>query len=240
VEKAISFFRTEGIEVIPLKRAKLKSIGRADLVITIGGDGTFLDTAHFVKDIPMWGINSTPTHSAGFLMSATPQNFEQRWRLLVQGKLPVLKLQRLQVLVNGRKIPELVLNDVLIAHANPAAVSRYELRVSDRKEEQKSSGLWISTAAGSTAAIQSAGGKILPLESKQIQFIARELYHGRHHRYRLAKGIVSQKTKIQAISQMHEAGCYFDGPRVWYPIRYGDRITVKVASQSLQVIGPIR
>lgn len=241
VERVVLFLRKEGIQVTPLKRAQLKPIQGVDLVITIGGDGTFLDTAHFVKDIPMWGINSTPTYSAGFLMSATPQNFEQQWRLLVQGKLPVLKLHRLQVLVNGRKLPELVLNDVLIAHANPAAVSRYELRVGDRrKEEQKSSGLWISTAAGSTAATQSAGGKILPLESKQIQFIARELYHGRHHRYRLAKGIVSPKTKIQVISQMHEAGCYLDGPRVWYPIRYGDRVEVESASRPLQVIGPIR
>ncbi len=240
VERAISFLRREGMEVAPVKRAQLKRIKNADLIITIGGDGTFLDTAHFVKDIPMWGINSTPTHSAGFLMSAAPQNFEKQWRMLVQRKLPILKLQRLQILINGRKLPELVLNDVLIAHANPAAVSRYELRVGDRKEEQKSSGLWISTAAGSTAATQSAGGKVLPLESKQIQFIARELYHGRNHRYRLAKGIVSPKTKIHAISQMHEAACYLDGPRVWYSIRYGDRVEVKSANRPLTVIGPIR
>lgn len=240
VERVVSFLRREGMEVAPVKRAQLKRIKNADLVITIGGDGTFLDTAHFVRDIPMWGINSTPTHSAGFLMSATPQDFEQRWRLLIKGKLPVLKLQRLGVLVNGKKLPELVLNDVLIAHANPAAVSRYELSVGDRKEEQKSSGLWISTAAGSTAATQSAGGKVLPLESKQIQFIARELYHGRGRRYQLAKGIVSPKTKIQAISQMHEAACYLDGPRVWYPIRYGDRVEVKSANRPLTVIGPIR
>ncbi|MBI1976588.1 MAG: NAD(+)/NADH kinase [Candidatus Omnitrophica bacterium] len=253
VEKVVSFLRREGIQVMPLKRAQLKRIRNADLVITIGGDGTFLDTAHYVNDIPMWGINSTPTHSAGFLMAAAPENFERRWKLLVgarpfdgaQGEhavplLPVLKLQRLQVLINGRKLPELVLNDVLIAHANPAAVSRYGLRVDDRKEEQKSSGLWISTAAGSTAATQSAGGKVLPLESRQIQFIARELYHGRRHHYRLAKGVVSPQTKIAVVSQMHEAGCYLDGPRVWYPIHYGDRVEVKSVNRPLAVIGPIR
>ncbi len=252
VERAVSFLRREGMEVTPVKREKLKPIRSADLVITIGGDGTFLDTSHYVNDIPMWGINSTPTHSAGFLMSATPENFERRWKLLVGARhvypepsrravpLPILKLQRLQILINGRKLPELVLNDVLIAHTNPAAVSRYELRVDDRKEEQKSSGLWISTAAGSTAATQSAGGKVLPQESKRIQFIARELYHGRNQRYRLAKGIVSPRAKIQVISQMHEAACYLDGPRVWYPIRYGDRIEVKAANRPLRIIGPIR
>lgn len=240
VERVVSFLRREGMEVTPVKRAQLKEIKNADLVITIGGDGTFLDTAHFVRDIPMWGINSTPTHSAGFLMSAIPENFEQRWRLLVKGKLPVLKLQRLWVLVNGKKLPELVLNDVLIAHTNPASVSRYEFRVGNKKEEQKSSGLWVSTAAGSTAATRSAGGKVLPTESKQIQFIVRELYHGRGRRYQLAKGIVSPKITISATSQMHEAGCYLDGPRVWYPVRYGDRVEVKSAKQPLRVIGPIR
>ncbi len=240
VEKAISFFRTEGIEVIPLKRARLKSIGHADLMITIGGDGTFLDTAHFVKDIPMWGINSTPTHSAGFLMSATPRDFEKKWELLRQGKLPVLNLQRLEVSINGRPLPELVLNDLLLAHVNPAAVSRYQLQIGNKEEEQKSSGVWIATATGSTAAIRSAGGKVLPVESKQIQYWVREPYHGRKNRYWLTRGIMTSKTAIRFISRMQKAACYLDGPRVSYPIRYGDRVEVKSASQPLQVIGPIR
>jgi len=48
-------------------------------------------------------------------------------------------------LYNGEPIPELVLNEVLIAHSNPAATSRYIIEVDDMKEEQRSSGLWIST-----------------------------------------------------------------------------------------------
>lgn len=240
VEKVILFLRKEGIEIIPIKRDRLKPIRQADLVITVGGDGTFLDTAHFVHKVPMWGINSTPTHSAGFLMSAIPENFEKQWRLLVQGRLPVLKLQRLKILINARALPQLTLNDVLFAHANPASISRYELRIGKRKEDQKSSGVWIATAAGSTAGIRSAGGRVLPLESKQIQYWVRELYHGRHQRYQLVKGIINPQTKIQIISHMQEGACYLDGPRVSYPIHYGDRIELKSASRPLQVIGPIR
>ena len=240
VEKAISFLRKEGIKVIPLKRAQLRQIHDVDLVITIGGDGTFLDTAHFVKNIPMWGINSTPSDSVGYLMSATARNFENQWRQLIQEKLPILKLQRLEVVISGRPLPELVLNDLLVDHTNPAAISRYELTIGARREEQKSSGIWIATATGSTAAIRSAGGKVLPLESKQIQYLVREPYHGRQNRYHLVRGVVTPKTEIKVISQMHEAACYLDGPRVWYPIGYGDKIEVRLARQSLQVVGPIR
>ena len=33
---------------------------KRDCIIVIGGDGTFLRTSHFVKNIPMIGINSNP------------------------------------------------------------------------------------------------------------------------------------------------------------------------------------
>ena len=242
VEKVISFLRKEGMQVTPLKRAQLKPIQDQDidLVITIGGDGTFLDTSHFVREVPMWGINSTPSHSVGYFMSATPQNFESQWGKLIQGQLPRLKLHRLKIKVNGRNLPKLILNDLLVAHVNPSSISRYELQVGTRKEEHKSSGLWIATAAGSTAAIRSAGGKVLPLESKQIQYLVREPYHGRQNRYHLVKGVVTPKTEIKVISQMHEAACYLDGPRVLYPIGYGDRIEIKLSERSLSVMGSIR
>ncbi len=240
VEKAIAFLRKEELQVTPLKRAEflpMRLIHDVDLVITIGGDGTFLDTSHCVKGIPMWGINSTPSHSVGYFMSATPSNFERQWRKLIRGQLPVFLLQRLQVRLNGHPLPELVLNDLLMTHVNPAAISRYELRIGARKEEQRSSGLWIAAAAGSTAAIRSAGGEVLALESKQIQYLARELYHGRRERYHLAKGVCDSKVRIRVVSHMHEAACYLDGPRVSYSMNYGDQVEVQLSPQPLRVVG---
>src|SRR3989338_8378221 len=47
----------------------------ADLLITVGGDGTALTTSHFTDDIPILGVNSAPQSSVGFFCSATPATF---------------------------------------------------------------------------------------------------------------------------------------------------------------------
>jgi len=48
-------------------------------------------------------------------------------------------------------------------------VSRYYLKIGNLREEQRDSGLWISTAAGSSGAIRSAGGKLFKNEEKKMQ-----------------------------------------------------------------------
>src|SRR5205814_3511997 len=86
------------------------------------------------------------------------------------GKLRRVSLARMRVDLNGVCIHRRVLNEALFCHASPAATSRYILRVTSpdgtsEEEEQKSSGMWIGPAAGSTAAQRSAGGRVLPLAS---------------------------------------------------------------------------
>ena len=61
-----------------------------------------------------------------------------------------------------------VLNDILICHHNPGAMSRYYLTVGRVREEQRSSGVWIATAAGSSGGLHSAGGKVLPRKIKNF------------------------------------------------------------------------
>ena len=55
----------------------------------------------------------------------------------------------------------------------PAAMTSYTLDIGSVSEPQRSSGLWIATAAGSTAAIRAAGGCILPLRSRKLQYLVR-------------------------------------------------------------------
>ncbi len=63
----------EGIVHDLFYRAELTSenISDCDLVISVGGDGTFLEASHAVPPgIPMLGVNSDPERSTGFF-SAT-------------------------------------------------------------------------------------------------------------------------------------------------------------------------
>src|SRR6185436_3893799 len=108
----------------------------------------------------------------------------------LEGKLRPSLLSRMRVSLNGKTLHARVLNEALFCHASPAATSRYILGLNRKgkatgKEDQRSSGIWIGPAAGSTAAQRSSGGKILPLTSKHIQYVVREPYTpaGGHFRY---------------------------------------------------------
>mmetsp|Transcript_57660 Transcript_57660/g.130645 ORF Transcript_57660/g.130645 Transcript_57660/m.130645 type:complete len:245 (-) Transcript_57660:132-866(-) len=67
------------------------------------------------------------------------------------------------------------LNDVLVAHPSPAAMSRFqvsEFRSSgaDLVVDSRSSGLWVSTAMGSTGAMAAAGGAPMSCEDQALQW----------------------------------------------------------------------
>src|SRR3989344_3282813 len=54
-----------------------EQVNKFDLVITVGGDGTFLDASHFIKDVPIIGVNSDPKRSVGRYCIANAENFEE-------------------------------------------------------------------------------------------------------------------------------------------------------------------
>ena len=104
----------------------------ADLVVSVGGDGTFLRDSHAVRPrgasggAPMLGVNSASS-SAGFFCSTTSVDFGAQLDLLAAGQLRSRPLWRMEILINGVPVGHHALNDVLFAHQVPAETSRYIL-----------------------------------------------------------------------------------------------------------------
>ena len=212
--------------------------GEPDLVISIGGDGTFLEASHQVRRGLVLGVNSSPDHSVGFFCAATTGTFERIFARAVEGKLPVTPMARLEVRIEGKRIPHLALNDVLITHQNPGATSRYVLKIGGSEEIQRSSGLWVSTSAGSTAGIRAAGGVLLPIRTDRIQYAVREMYTPPgERRPRLVRGTVPGRTGLRVVSRMADGALFVDGPRHRYTLDIGTRIAVKTSSLPLKVLG---
>ena len=117
----------------------------------------------------------------------------------------------MQVEIDGVPVYSRVLNDVLFSHPIPAATTRYAIRRDGRAEEQRSSGVWIATAAGSTAAIHSAGGKILPITSQRLQFVVREPYEKRGVRYRVLRERSRPASGSRSSATCAAAGCTSTG-----------------------------
>lgn len=219
-------------------RADLKGTERYDLVVSVGGDGTFLHAARSVARTPILGVNTDPLRSEAVFCAATRRTFGRLFEQALRGRLPSLLLRRLELALNGRRIPHRALNDVLLAHEDPATMSRYRLRIGGREELQKSSGMWVATAAGSSSAVLAAGGKRLPWGAKRFQYRPRELYQGRLSRSRLTGGVLGSRTPVRVVWFMRRGMVFVDGPHLRIPIRFADELEVRLAPDDpLRVLG---
>ena len=219
-------------------RGDVEETSGFDLVVTVGGDGTVLDLSHRITDTPMLAINSDPESSIGYFCAGTAEEFAELLERTLEDRWEAFELRRFHMTINDEISSVPVLNDVLISHCNPAAVSHYLLQIDGNEpEEQKSSGIWVSTPAGSTAAIRSAGGYVLPLDSRRLQFLVREPYPMRSRTYHFLKGIRPLGERFEVISKMHDGRIFVDGPHISYPFSIGDIVAIDAAAPPLKIYG---
>jgi NAD+ kinase len=217
---------------------------RCDLVVTVGGDGTLLAASHGIgAGTPLLGVNSSPAHSVGFFCAAKKGQVRSAIGAALEGTLRRTELTRMQIALNGKALHERVLNEALFCHASPAATSRYILRLTDHEhrvlatEEQKSSGLWVGPAAGSTAAQRSAGGRVLPLMSRKLQYVVREPYQMIGQALAMTLGLVDEAQTLQIRSKMRQARIFLDGDHIVHEIGIGDVVTLRRSAEPLVVLG---
>lgn len=227
-----------GVQAAFRHRLEADQSAECDLLVTVGGDGTLLWASHLVGSAtPMLAINSAPQASVGYFCAADVSTLEDTLRDAIAGRIPATPLARMQIERDGELLTRRVLNDVLICHLSPAATSRYVLRWRGVDEEQKSSGLWVGPAAGSTAAQHSAGGVILPLTSQELQFVVREPYIPAKAPIRLTRGLIPPG-EVLAIHSLMDAGrVYVDGCRRFHTIELGAELRMRLSPEPLTLLG---
>jgi NAD+ kinase len=227
-----------GAQVLLVRRAHAAfDTSDAVLVVAVGGDGTLLAASHNVGSVPILGVNSAPAYSVGFFCGAERGDAREKLARALEGKLARVVLTRMSVKLNGRLRSRRVLNEALYAHSSPAATSRYILEVGRVREEQRSSGIWIGPAAGSTAAQRSAGGKVLPLHARELQLVVREPYTPKGKRYKISKALLGEAERARVYSKMDDASLFLDGPYRQIGVRLGDAVEFAVSDEPLTVLG---
>lgn len=214
-------------------------ISKYDLIMSFGGDGTFTEASHYIYDsTPIFGINSDyrpedPDSSEGYLLSATKNDFPEQYEKLQKGELKEHKFNRLQAELNGKKLEHLILNEVFVAHIDPAIMSRMVVKVGDIEESQRHDGLFIVTAVNNWALLY--GGEVLPLTSEKISYVSRGFLSGRLiPNPKLRKGVTDC---IEVYSKMRNGKINIDGKHIEYPFGLGAKLKVYPLGKPLTVLG---
>ncbi|OGX37896.1 MAG: hypothetical protein A3G91_00735 [Omnitrophica WOR_2 bacterium RIFCSPLOWO2_12_FULL_50_9] len=236
LERVECILQRYGINYAKCSRGQRIDFAKYDFIISVGGDGTFLEAARGVTHQIIIGVNSAPSFSVGKLCVANEMNFEAIIQRMIDRKIQTTAWQRLRLRLKGHRRAVDCVNDALICHSNPAAMSRYYLKIKDIKEEQRNSGLWVATSAGSSGAIKSAGGKILMAQEKKIQYMPRELYEGFRHSYRLKGGILSVRQVITVTSLMHEGMIFVDGTHFKIKFPFNAALDISLSPNPLRTV----
>ena len=114
-----------------------------DLVIAVGGDGTFLRAAHFVESQLLFGVNADVKNKEGFLMKSNKKDFENKFKKIIRNEFKIRKLPRLEAYINNKKIGTLALNEFFVGARKSYHAAKYTIQVNHKKERQKSSGILV-------------------------------------------------------------------------------------------------
>lgn len=143
--------------------------GCADLILSLGGDGTLLGAAREAAglDIPVLGVN---LGHLGFLTSVVSEDVELALGHFLRGEYVLDSRFTLEATVihgdGSRGESFLALNDVVVHKAGAARIARIDLAVGEGSHRDEvgsfsGDGVVVATPTGSTAYSLSAGGPII-------------------------------------------------------------------------------
>ncbi len=234
----------KGIKVLPEEQlaqiAKLPggvsfSKMDADLIVTVGGDGTVLKTCMSIPraETPILAVNMG---RRGYLTEVDPEGAMHAVESCIKGTCKKEERAKLSATVEGES-PIDGLNEVVISSGTPSKMLHFKVSVDSSQLEFRSDGLIVSTPTGSTAYSLSANGPIMDnsVEAFVVTFIC-PLEH-------LTPLIVSMENriKIELMAPKLKGTLVVDG-RVQRELQPQTSVTVTRSSHKAVFVrlGPIR
>ena len=183
--------RSSKIKKAVLKKIKICSLVKSNLIIVIGGDGFMLETLKKYNKYkkPFYGINSG---NYGFLMNKFSENINYKYF----GKTRLVSISPLEMSVKTKSNSikkSIAINEISVLRQSRQTASLSILN--GKKQIIKhliSDGVLVSTPAGSTAYNLSVHGPILSLDSNQLSISPISAFRPRRWKGK----IVSDKSKI--------------------------------------------
>lgn len=242
-------------QVIERRYLPQYSFGDDDLVITIGPDGLVVNTAKYLSTQPILAVNPDPQHIDGILLPFDADSFDAAFAASLQKALPIKPVTMAESRLNdGQQL--LGFNDLFIG-ARSHVSARYDIKQGKLSEHQSSSGIIVSTGAGSTGWLQSIytgatrvietlGGKVRPLandgrlpwDTDHLVYAVREPFPSKVTGTRLSFGIITRDRPLTLTSHMTGNGVIFsDGIESDYlQFNSGTTATVRVSNKKARLL----
>ncbi len=197
-----------------------------DLVITIGIDGLVVNTAKYLTVQPILAINPDPSTIEGVLLPFDQYSFRSAIEKALKNSAHTKTVTMAEAKLNdGQKI--LAFNDLFIGQKTHIS-AKYQIQHGDRYEEHSSSGVIISTGAGSTGWLRSIysgatgivsalGGQVIPppngggfaWDENYLIYSVREPFPSKATQASLVYGVITSGNPLILSSNMAETGVIF-------------------------------
>jgi NAD+ kinase len=221
------------------REALHRELPGTDVLVVLGGDGTFLRAAHAViddKDVPLLGIN---VGKVGFLSKVEAKDVEAVLAKLREGRYGIEPRMALegQILRNGFEPSGdrlVALNDVVIARGSLARVVRLDTSIdASHLASFVADGLVVASPTGSTGYSFSAGGPILGPTARNLVVTPIAGYLTTIRSVVVGPSAVVRCRVVDA----HEALVSVDG-REDIPLAVGDVVEVRAIERPARLVEP--
>jgi len=225
-----------------------------DVVVVFGQDGLVANAAKYVGNQPILGVNPDPSRYDGILVPILVQDLRRCLESVLASKATCKAVTLAEVALNDEQ-RLLAFNDLFIG-AKSHISARYHIKYQDKSEDHSSSGLIVSTGAGSTGWLSSlfnmasnvnrlvGGAEIhgvtMPWDSPDLMFVVREPFVSRHSSANIGSGILHTGQELVLESLMPSEGTIFsDGIENDYlAFNSGATAIIRAAAQRAQLILP--
>jgi NAD+ kinase len=240
-ERAAGWCRMRGLghwaEAAGETEALVAELPSTDVLVVLGGDGTFLRAAQAVAqvDVPILGIN---LGKVGFLSMAEAHELERVLAKVVGGAYVLRERMALEgaILPAGRPAAThfTALNDIVVARGALARVVRLDVTIDESHLATfVADGLVVASPTGSTGYAFSAGGPILDPQSHNIVVAPIAAYLSA-----LRAVVVSPRQVVRCrVVDAHEALVSIDG-REDHRIEVGDIVEVRAMERPIRFVEP--
>ncbi len=205
----------------------------ADMVLSVGGDGTFLKAASRVgnKGIPILGIN---TGRLGFLADITPDEMEETFNEIYEGKFLTEPRRVLKLTCDGHILKgcPYALNEIAVLKRDTSSMITITAYVNNNlMNVYQADGLVVSTPTGSTGYSLSIGGPILVPQSGTISITAVA-----PHMLNVRPIVIRDDWEItlEVESRSHNFLIAIDGRSE--PCREGTKLTIQRAKHFVRIV----